>query len=478
MRGYMGLDCGLTRIKAVVFDETGQCLCASQRDTPLGGTDIDAQELWHRACEVMCEAAQAAPCPIESVGLSGHGNGLYALDGDGEPVIACSSMFADSQPVTERFIASGSYARFCELARQSAWSGQPVQILRWLRAERPETYARIRHVLMCKDYIRYRLTDTLMTDVTDASASTLWTRQGGVRDRELFDLLEIPEARDWTPEALDSHMPGGCVTHRAAAETGLNEGTPVAIGTFDVAACALGAGVTEPGLCSVTAGTWGVAAAVTHEATDLRPLTQECALDSAGGRLAVVSAPTSCVNLDWFVTHIGPELDYAEANRVASGFAPGDVSALYLPYLYRDMARAVVPGAFVGLSPSDTWRELLRAVYEGVAFAHRTQLDRLRVSGVRCELARLSGGAANAELWCQLFADVLGLPITTLQEKQAGALGAAILAAVCAGAYSSKAEATKRMVRPDRVFMPAAGDPYGRKYERFQTTVEKIAQVF
>ena len=465
---FLSLDCGLTVCKAAVFDETGRRLGERREATPLRGLQMDGAALWAGAARCVREALAAsavAAGEIAAVGLSGHGNGLYALDGAGECFLAVSSMFNENQQDVDAFRESQAYAEYFARTSQSCWGGQPLQILRWLKKTAPGEYARVRRVLFCKDYLRYRLTGEIATDYSDFSAGALCA------DDAFLRLMDIAELRGALPHPVRCDRIAARVSAEASKLTGLLAGTPVSGGGIDLFCCMQGAGVTQPGITSVTMGTWGVAAAYAPQLADLTPLTQKCSFLPDLPPVAIVSGPTSCVNLDWFVRAVRPELTYDEANAVAAAFSPDGVKALYLPYLYRDMARPRAAAGFTNLSPGDTWREMLRAVYEGVCFSHRLQCERMARAGVQTARIRLSGGATNSETWRRLTCDILNAPLEIPQEKQAGLLGAAMMAAVGAGVYPSLQEAGTAMFRAERAYEPRPDAAYDEKYAQFKETV-------
>ena len=465
---FLSLDCGLTVCKAAVFDENGNRLGERREATPLRGFRMDSAALWASAARCVREALAASSVvagEIAAVGLSGHGNGLYALDGAGECFLAVSSMFNENQQDVNAFRESEAYAEYFARTSQSCWGGQPLQILRRLKKTAPDEYARVRRVLFCKDYLRCRLTGEIATDYSDFSAGALCA------DDDYLRLMGVPELSGALPLPVRCDEIAARVSAEAARQTGLLAGTPVAGGGIDLFCCMQGAGVTEPGVTSVTMGTWGIAAGYAPQLSDLAPLTQKCDFLPGLPPVAVVSGPTSCVNLDWFLRAVRPELTYDEANAAASSFAPGDVKALYLPYLYRDMARPRVAAGFANLAPGDTWREMLRAVYEGVCFSHRLQCERLARAGVQSRRIRLSGGATNSETWRRLVCDILKVPLEIPQEKQAGLLGAAMMAAVGAGVYPSLREAGRAMFRAERAYEPRPDAAYDEKYAQFKEMV-------
>ena len=455
---FLGIDCGLSLVKAVSFTKDGLKIREARRKTVAHAGEIDAEALWANVCACIQEAS--AGLSIEACGLSGHGNGLYGLDARGAVVAALPPM-ASFQP----FVAHEE--RYFAIARQSVWAGQPMQLLRRMKGSEPDRYAAICHILQCKDFIRFRLTGTLAAEYSDASAAALLDAETGEYSEELLALCGVADKAAAFAPLTAGYSIAGRVTPEAARACALPAGTPVAAGLFDASACMLGAGVLDACRYSITAGTWAISALTVDAPVASQEITQSCRFYDREHHIAVVSAPVSCVNLDWFIQNVRPELSYEEANSIAQSFAPGDVRAIYLPYLYPDMRFPGVRAGFVGLRPQDTWREMLRAVYEGVMFAHRLQIERLQRAGLCARLACLSGGASNAMLWKRLFANGIGLALEIPREKQVGALGAAIAAATAVRAYSGIEPATRAMAHIAERFDPQPEAAYDEKYDQF-----------
>ena len=462
----LGIDCGLTLVKACVFTPSGVKLKEVSRKTPLKHGEIDTAALINGVCECVREASEG--CNILAVGLSGHGNGLYALDNKLKPLIALPSMGSAED------VYLSDPERYYTITRQSCWAGQPMQLIRMLKIKHTDIYGKIRTVLHCKDFVRLMLTGILGTDYTDASASGLLSIEDGKYSDELFELAELEINSSVLPEMYDSYNIIGNVTLEASKLTGLKEGTPVTAGMIDLNACMAGTGALSDDVYSVTAGTWGISTRMTDKIIDSRSITQNTYCIDRAHRMAVVSSPTSCVNLNWFLEKCMPGCTYDTANSIAGRFKPGECRAIYLPYLYTDMARPGIKAGFSGVTTDTDLDELLRSVYEGVMFAHKDQLERLKKAGLPASRIRLSGGAANAMFWKQLFADGLELPIETTREKQAGALGAAMAAAVGIGIYPDINKAVNEMVKLDERIIPADPGAYNTKFNEFMELVGEV----
>lgn len=462
----LGIDCGLTLTKVCVFTSKGEKLREVSRETPLKQGLIDTSALLKGVFECTRDAAEGYD--ICAIGLSGHGNGLYALDRKLSPLIALPSMGSSDNV----FLRDPD--KYYSLTRQSCWAGQPLQLLRTLKEKQPDLYDQIKTVLHCKDYVRFALTDVLGTDYTDASASALLSIENGRYNNELFDLAGLDKDSSILPGLYNSYDIVGTISQEAAKLSGLKAGIPVAAGMIDLNACMAGTGALSDDIYSVTAGTWGISTRMSDKIIDSHSITQNTYCIDKFHRMAVISSPTSCVNLNWFLNEYMPGCDYNTANGIAGHYSPTECNVIYLPYLYTDMARPGIQSGFFGDTQETGTDMKLRAVYEGVMFAHKDQIERLKKSGLFASKIRLSGGAANSLFWKQLFADGLGLPIETTIEKQAGALGAAMSAAISCGIYKDMNAAVSKMVQVDQCVTPVNMGAYDNKFRKF---IELVGEV-
>jgi L-xylulokinase len=484
---YLCLDCGLTATKAVLFDDRGARLAEAAADTPLKtagrASEIDAETQWTLAAGLMRRALAAAGIrdgAVDGVGVSGFGGGLYALDSSGRPArAAITSMDTRAAGIVELWEREGRGRH--DLTRHRPWAGQALPILAWMRAEEPESYRRVATVLGAKDWITYRLTGSLSTDRTDASNNALMDLAVGGYDPSILDAFGMAEAEAFLRPVRASHEVVGAVTTAAAEATGVASGTPVIAGMFDVVACALGSGALADDAYSLIAGTWNINSAFSRTLSEARRSTK-LSLGPDEGRFAYVeSSATSAGNLAWLLSSLEGLYPCAQGERdrdalyerINSGVAavpPGAEGLSYLPFIHRSHLAPETDAAFVGMRAEHGVFHLLRALYEGVAFAHRAHLDLLAEAGIERPRAVLSGGAVSSDAWCRIFADTLGRRVETTQSSQAGALGIAAAIAAGTGRYPSLEEAASRMVRVRQSYEP---DPKRtgamvEAYERFK----------
>ncbi|OLC31505.1 MAG: xylulokinase, partial [Armatimonadetes bacterium 13_1_40CM_64_14] len=348
----------------------------------------------------------------------------------------------------------------------------------WMRRHEPERYARIHHVLLPKDYARYRLTGQMASDVADASGTSLFDVRRRAWSAEMLSRLDIPPA--WLPTVAESSEKTGTVTKEAAATTGLRPGMPVVAGAGDQAAQAVGTGIVRPGLVSATIGTSGVVFAhMAKPEVDARGrLHTFC--HAVPGRWHVMGVMLSAGgSLRWLRDSLATA-SYDEMSAAAALTPPGAEGLVFLPYLSGERTPHADPharGAFVGLTLRHGRGHLIRAVMEGVAFGLRDALEIMRGLGIPVTQVRVSGGGARSELWRQILADVFGLDVVTVTSAEGAAYGAALLAGIGAGLYPSVEAACDATIEiADRIVPDAArAATYDRLYDVYTDLYHQLA---
>jgi L-xylulokinase len=495
MAGYLlGIDNGATVSKVVIFDLHGRAIQVASEQTAAhypqpGWVERSTEQLWQSTAAAIRTAIDTAgirPAQIMAIGTSGHGNGLYLLDRNGAPARpGVLSMDARATDVVADWRARGVLDAIWPRILHTPYAGQPPALLRWLKQHEPDVYARIGAALLAKDYIKYRLTGILSTDPSDMSATGLLDLERRDYAPELLEAYGIAEIGHALPPIVESTAPAGQVTSEAARATGLTPGTPVVGGMYDVNAGALGAGVIAPGQACLIAGTWSVDVAVTSAPiASQRPIFN--APNTPTTWLTLDASPTSTANLEWFVAQFCAE-ERAEASargisvyqvcgeRIAA-HTPAGTSIIFHPFLYGSNRQQAARAGFYGLAGWHTRADMLRALYEGVVYGHRSQIENLLAAGARVDSARLIGGAARSPIWAQMFADVLGMPIEVPQGSEIGARGAALCAGIGVGAYADHADAAARAVAIERTHTPdpAATARYQAAYAEYQRLAEAM----
>ena len=456
----VGLDVGTTGVKAIAVSPGGDVLARAEREYPLstprpGWAEQDPEDWWRAA-----EAALAELPSATAIGLSGQMHGLVGLDSAGR-VLRPAILWNDQRTGAECAEIEGRVGleRLIALTGNRALTGFTAPKLLWLRKHEPDVYARIAHVLLPKDYVRLRLTGEHAIDAADASGTLLFDVARRRWSDEVLDTLELP--REWLPRALESPEVSG----RTA------DGVPVAAGAGDQAAAALGVGVDRPGPVSVVLGTSGVVfAALPGYAPDPEARVHVFCHAVPGGWHAMGVMLSAAGSLRWFRDASGGA-DYEELLAEAARWEPGAEGVLFQPYLAGERTPHADPdarGAFVGLQLRHDRGAMTRAVLEGVAYGLRDSLELLRELGVEPEVGRVSGGGARSELWLEIAASVLGLPLERTAATEGSAYGAALLAGVAGGVFADVGEAVARCVRtagrvdPEPAWREAYEEGYGR----------------
>ena len=450
---FLGIDCGLTSIKTILFDDQGKRYSFASKENEVFGGKINTCDLWSKVVDCIKKTIEVIDARlIEAISISGHGNGLY-LSVDGKPYhTAYSSMFVGAEKSSDEI---------SNLTLQTSWSGQPLNILSKIKQEDVNFFNKIDKIYLCKDFIRYKLTGEYGLDYSDASAAGLLDNNTYTVNKKLFELFDLSGIEKLLPPIYTSYEIAGRISKECSAVTGLKEGIPVATGAFDVCSCMVGSTVFNVDSYSIISGTWGINAALSNEKINDRNITQCCSFIDNNTNVCIESAPTSCVNLEWFLKNVRPDVKYADLPKIFKR----QTDLIYLPYIYPSMRNPEQKASFVNLGINHTYEDMIKAIMEGVVFGHRVQVQALNKVGLRKEVIVLSGGASNSDEWCQLFADILKIKIYTLKEKQCGALGAAVLAAVACGYYKNINQAIKNMVYIDKEFCP--NNNYEEKFAEF-----------
>jgi xylulokinase len=464
MTALVGLDIGTTGVKALSISPSGEVLARAEEGYPVatpqpGWSEQDPEDWWRAAQTALARLGR----PPDALGLSGQMHGLVCLDAQGRvlrPAILWNDQRTEAQcAAIERRLG---LERLLELTGNRALPGFTAPKLLWLREHEPEVYGRIAHVLLPKDYVRYRLTGELATDVADASGTLLFAVAERRWSDEMVAALELDPA--WLPRALESPEPSGRT----------REGVCVAAGAGDQAAGALGVGVDRPGPLSVVLGTSGVVfAALPAYAREAEGRVHAFCHAVPGAWHAMGVMLSAAGSLAWLHGTVGGGSSYEQLLAAAERWPPGSEGLLFAPYLGGERTPYVDPrarGAFVGLSHRHDLGALTRAVLEGVAYGLRDSLELLRAVGVEATSARLSGGGARGDLWPRIVASVLGLPLERTAVDEGAAFGAALLAGVAAGELADVHAAVDACVRVRETIEPEPAwiEAYAAGYVRFR----------
>ena len=487
----LGIDVSTTATKAIVIDASGRVLGMASSEYPFEQphplwSEQHPRLWWNGTVESIAGALSAAGVTgddVAAVGLTGQMHGLVLLDVDGD-VIRPAILWNDQRTAAEcdAIRAALGPEHLVEITGNDALTGFTAPKLLWVRDHEPDAWARVAHVLLPKDYVRYRLTGVFALDKADGAGTILFDLAARDWSGEVLDALGIDPA--WMPPTHEGPEVTGTVTPSAAAATGLRPGTPVVAGGGDQAANAVGVGAVVPGRVALSLGTSGVVFATTD-----RPI-----FDAAGrvhafchavpGRWNLMSVMLSAAGgLRWLRDAIAPGEPFDRLVAAAGSVPAASDGLLFLPYLTGERCPYPDPlarGAFVGLTLAHDMRHMTRAVLEGVAFGLRDGLDLMVGAGMPVPAqVRASGGGTASALWCQILADVLEADIVLPATTEGAAYGAALLAAVGSGWFASVEEAADAVVLTTLAASPGQDVPrYAEAHARYRSLYPALAPLY
>ena len=495
----LGLDIGTSGSRAIAIDDSGRIVqSATAAHEPFvspgpAWAEQDPADWWRAAREALRELLaheEVGTAAIAAIGLSGQMHGAVLLDAEGQvlrpSIIWCDQRTAEECRWLNREIGE---ARLIELTSNPALTNFTLTKLLWVRQHEPEIWSRVRHVLLPKDYIRYRLSGTHAIDVADASGTLLLDVARRRWSTDMLDALGL--SADLLPALFESADVSAHVSADAASTTGLRQGTPIVAGAGDQAAGAVGMGITRPGTVSVTIGTSGVVFAATDlPAVDRRGRIHTfChAVPSRWHVMGVTQA--AGLSLRWlrdqFFRDLGPgDAAYTRMAEEARAVPVGADGVLWAPYLMGERTPHCDPdirAALVGLTASHTRSHVARAVLEGVAFSLRDTFGIFAELNLPVTKVRVGGGGARSSAWRDAQAAVYGQPVETVAAEEGAAYGAAILAGVGAGIWPSVDAACDRVVRAAEITTPTPEDvatldaryvEYQRLYPALKTLIRR-----
>ena len=498
----LGIDIGTSGTKTLALDDRGTILASASAEYPCShpnpGWSEQDPELWWDATiktvQSVLAAATFAPADVKGIGLSGQMHGSVFLDQAGA-VIRPALLWNDQRTAVEcREIEerAGGREALVKMVANPALTGFTAPKLLWVRRVEPANWDRVRQVLLPKDYVRYRLTGTFATEVSDASGTLLLDVVNRRWSRELLGKLEIDPSL--LPPCYESPEVSSVVSETGFKATGVPKGTPVVGGGGDQPAGAVGNGIVRQGVVSATIGTSGVVFAHADQPgfDPLGRLQRGChAVPGAWHLMGVVLSAGG--SFRWFRNELGKAevargkeqgIDpYYVLSAEAALAGPGAEGLFFLPYLTGERTPHFDPdakGGWIGLTIRHGRPHLIRALLEGVTFAMRDSLELIREMGVGINQIRLSGGGARNPLWRQIQADIYGGDVHTLNSNEGPAFGVALLAQVGTGAFRSVPEASDATIR---TVESTAVDPkvkafYDKSYVVYQKLYRDLRESF
>jgi len=459
MHYWLGIDVSTTATKALLIEAGGRVVAAAASEygyeTPHPLWSEQDPDLWWGATResvaAVLAAAGASGADVRGIGLTGQMHGLVLLDGRGT-VLRPAILWNDQRTGEQCDEIRGRLGRerLIQITGNDALTGFTAPKILWVRSNEPETYRRAAHVLLPKDYVRFKLSGEFAVDCADGAGTLLFDLRARTWSEEVLEALEIDPA--WLPRTYEGTQVTGVVSPEAAEATGLRAGTPIVGGGGDQAAAAVGTGAVEQGIVSLSLGTSGVVFATTDRPTIEPDGRLHAFCHAVPGKWHLMGVMLSAAgSLRWFRDTFAAAAEFEALLAPAADIPPGSEGLLFLPYLTGERTPYPDPlarGAFVGLTVRHRLPQLTRSVLEGVAFGLRDCFELMKAAGLgQIDQVRVAGGGARSELWRQILADVLQSDLVTVNADEGAAYGAALLAAVGTGALPDVPSACRAGIR-------------------------------
>ena len=483
---YVGVDLGTSSIKLLLMDEAGEIKSIVTREYPLyfpkpGWSEQNPEDWYSALVDGIKELTQDCDkAQIDGISFSGQMHGMVILD-ENDKVIRPAILWNDGRTQAECDYLNKEIGREkrSSYTANMALTGFTAPKLLWVRKHEPENFAKIKKVMLPKDYIAYMLSGVHCTDVSDASGMLLLDVKNKCWSKEMLELCGLKE--DQMAKIHESYQVVGNMTEKAAKELGLSTSVKVIAGGGDQAVAAVGTGTVGDGKCNVSLGTSGVVFISTNEfaVDENNSLHAFAHADGKYHFMGVMLSAAACSK--WWVEEVLQTKDYATEQKPITKL--GENNVYFLPYLMGERTPHNNPnarGTFIGMTMDTTRTDMTQAMMEGVAFALRDSFEIVKSLGVGLDRIRINGGGAKSPLWCEIIANVLNVKVDKINSTEGPAFGAAILAAVGCGQYASVEEAAGKLVK---VISTTEQDPqiaalYDKKYEVFKQLYPTLKDMF
>lgn len=476
---YIGIDLGTSAVKLLLMDSQGNICNIVSREYPLyfphpGWSEQNPKDWYEQTMEGIRELLKDADKnQVAGISFGGQMHGLVLLD-EQDQVIRPAILWNDGRTTEECDYLNNVIGKekLSEYTANISFTGFTAPKILWVKKNEPENFARIKKIMLPKDYIAYRLAGVHCTDVSDASGMLLFDVKNRCWSKEMCEICGVSE--DQLATCYESYEKVGCVLPEVADELGLPHKVVVAAGAGDNAAAAVGTGTVGDNMCNISLGTSGTI----FISSNRFGVDQNNALHSfahADGHYHLMGCMLSAASCNkWWMDEIIGTKDYAAEQAQISKL--GENHVYFLPYLMGERSPHNDPnarGTFIGMTMDTSRADMTQAVLEGVAFALRDSLEVAKSLGIHLERTKICGGGAKSPLWKKMIANILNLKVDVIESEEGPAMGGAMLAAVACGEYASVEEIAEKFVKVTGTVEP---DP--ELVAKYEDCYQKFRQIY
>ncbi len=483
---YIGIDLGTSAVKLLLMAADGKIENVVSKEYPLcfphpGWSEQNPEDWWEAVTEGLKElTADCDKSQVAGIGFGGQMHGLVILDGEDE-VIRPAILWNDGRTTKETDYLNETVGKekLSKYTANIAFAGFTAPKILWVKENEPENFARIRKIMLPKDYIAYKLSSTFCTDVSDASGMLLFDVEHKRWSEEMMEICGV--AREQLAQIYESADVVGTLKPEIAALTGLPETVKVVAGAGDNAAAAVGTGTVGDGMCNISLGTSGTIF-ISSDKFGVDGNNALHAFAHADGHYHLMGCMLSAASCNkWWMEDIAGTSDYGKEQEDIRGL--GENNVYFLPYLMGERSPLNDPyarGTFIGLTMDSTRADMTQAVLEGVAFAIRDSFEVARSLGIHIERSKICGGGAKSPLWRKIIANVLNIKIDRIESEEGPGYGGAMLAAVGCGEFGSVEEAAGKLVKIIDTIEPEPelAAKYEEKYRKFVKIYPAVKELF
>ena len=483
---YIGVDLGTSAVKLLLMDGEGKILNIVSKEYPLyfphpGWSEQKPEDWYEQSIAGIKELiADFDKSQVAGISFGGQMHGLVILD-EKDQVIRPAILWNDGRTTEECDYLNNVIGKdkLSEYTANISFTGFTAPKIHWVKNQEPENFARIKKIMLPKDYIAYKLSGVHCTDVSDASGMLVFDVKNRCWSKEMCEICGITE--DMLAKVFESYETVGTILPEIAKELGVPETVKIVAGAGDNAAAAVGTGTVGDGMCNISLGTSGTIF-ISSNKFGVDENNALHSFDHADGHYHLMGCMLSAASCNkWWMDEIIGTKDYAEEQKAITKL--GENHVYFLPYLMGERSPHNDPlarGTFIGLTMDSTRADMTQAVLEGVAFALRDSFEVAKSLGIKIERTKICGGGAKSPLWKKMIANILNLKVDVIESEEGPAMGGAMLAAVANGEFASVEEAAAKIVKiVDTVEPePELVAKYEERYQQFKQIYPTVKALF